>query len=104
MMKRLSWAIIFILLLICLFHGNEVVAFRSHEFGPKMDFCDKFTSFPQRFLHIRGGGCKDSICDTACNNMFGGVGIVVAGRCEQHTCACYDFCYHYNDPPLTELN
>ncbi|CAI0382820.1 unnamed protein product [Linum tenue] len=102
MAKRSSSSIIFILLLICLFHGNTIVAFQRHRLGRGTEYCDRFASFPQKLLHIRDGYCYDSVCDNACRNKFGGIGLLVAGQCEDKSCACYAPCYDLFDPPQAD--
>ncbi|CAI0433673.1 unnamed protein product [Linum tenue] len=94
MMKRSSSSsakIFLILLFICLISGNEVTSDRDY-WGPNSGLC-KFTSFPAVFLDLRGGVCKDKECDSACNKMFGKLGLFIKGRCEQLYCACYEICY-----------
>ncbi|CAI0594769.1 unnamed protein product [Linum tenue] len=98
-----SSRIVLVLLLNCLLHGNKVVAFRRHEYGGKGNFCYKITSFPAALLHLRGGVCNNSICERACGNMFGRIGLVIYGRCENLSCACYTACAHLFDPPRPDL-
>ncbi|CAI0595676.1 unnamed protein product [Linum tenue] len=98
-----SSGIVVVLLLIYLLPGNEVVAFRRHESRDAGHFCYKFTSFPAASLHFRGGVCKDSICESACRNKFGRIGVVIYGRYENLSCGCYTACKHLYDPPRPDL-
>ncbi|CAL1396684.1 unnamed protein product [Linum trigynum] len=89
-----STAIFFVITLMCLCLGNEVVAWPRHNPDEPWDpkhYC-KFTSFPEYF--VRGHHCKeDRICDIACNDKFGDeLGLVVVGKCEKQQCACFALC------------